>query len=220
MKMDKKTLAGRDARSPINNLGWYSRGYLPHFDGGEINQFVTLHLADALPKKVVRSWRIELENEDESIAKLELQRKIEKYIDRGFGKCYLNRESIAQKVQESLLYFHNERYKMISWVIMPNHIHFLFRPFKNYELKDLMHSIKSYSAQKCNKFLERKGTFWQADYFDRFIRDYEHYQNVLRYIRNNPVKVKLCQKPEDWKFSSFYTRTADIPVRKNEITDG
>jgi len=31
------------------DLGWHSRGYLPHFDGIVIPQFVTSRLADSLP---------------------------------------------------------------------------------------------------------------------------------------------------------------------------
>lgn len=29
--------------------GWHNRGYLPHYDGGPIPQFLTFRLADALP---------------------------------------------------------------------------------------------------------------------------------------------------------------------------
>jgi hypothetical protein len=34
---------------PQSPLGWHSRGYLPHFDGGELAQFITFRLHDALP---------------------------------------------------------------------------------------------------------------------------------------------------------------------------
>ena len=38
--------------------GWYSRGYLPHFDGGEMIQFITYRLADSLPQKILKCWQI------------------------------------------------------------------------------------------------------------------------------------------------------------------
>jgi putative DNA methylase len=40
------------------------------------------------------------------------------------------------------------------------------------------------------------------DYFDRFIRDEKHLAAVREYIRNNPVKAGLVEKPGDWKWSS------------------
>jgi len=44
-------------------------------------------------------------------------------------------------------------------------------------------------------------TFWQADYFDRYIRDQEHYRMVVRYIENNPVKAGLVREPAQWRWS-------------------
>jgi len=107
-------------------------------------------------------------------------------------------------VQDTLLYFDNEKYKLISWVIMPNHVHFLLRPFENHKLEKIIHSIKSFTAQKANQILNRRGKFWQEEYFDRYIRNYEHFEKTINYIELNPVKAKLCEKPTDWKFSSAY----------------
>ena len=41
-------------------VGWHSRGYLPHFDGGSIPQMVNFRLADSLPQKLLDQWRSEL----------------------------------------------------------------------------------------------------------------------------------------------------------------
>jgi REP element-mobilizing transposase RayT len=40
------------------------------------------------------------------------------------------------------------------------------------------------------------------DYWDRFIRNEEHYYNVINYIHRNPVKAHLVRKPENWLWSS------------------
>ncbi|MFT3746125.1 MAG: hypothetical protein QM785_17775 [Pyrinomonadaceae bacterium] len=102
--------------------GWHSRGFLPHFDGGEVLQFITVHLGDAMPVSVVREWKIELENETDEKKKLELHRRVEKYLDQGIGDCYLGISAIAEMVQESLVHQDGKRYKLIAWVIMPNHV--------------------------------------------------------------------------------------------------
>jgi REP element-mobilizing transposase RayT len=89
-------------------------------------------------------------------------------------------------------------------VVMPNHVHYLITRFENYELKDLLHSLKSYTAHEANKILQRTGQFWIEDYFDRYIRNQEHFRKTVQYIENNPVKAGLCKSPGDWPFSSAW----------------
>jgi REP element-mobilizing transposase RayT len=182
--------------------GWHSRGYLPHFEGGEILQFLTIHLGDALPKKVVNRWKLELEHEKDEEGARELFRRIEKYLDKGLGTCFLRQRKVAELVQNSLLHFDGERYKLISWVVMPNHIHMLLKPLENQKLSKIMHSFKGYTASEANKLLNRKGKFWQEDYYDRFIRNHEHFDNVIDYIELNPVRAGLCKNRQDWEFGS------------------
>ena len=38
---------------------------------------------------------------------------------------------------------------------------------------------------------------------DRNLRSYFDFMEKLRYIHRNPVKRGLCEKPEDWPWSSF-----------------
>jgi putative DNA methylase len=73
-------------------------------------------------------------------------------------------------------------------------------------VSSLVHSWKSFTAHQANRLLTREGAFWQADYFDRFIRDEEHYRRVIEYIENNPVKAGLCARPEDWTYGSARRR--------------
>ncbi len=184
---------------------WHYRGRLPHFEGGEILQFVTFRLFDSVSQEKIKNWKLELSRMDDDLeAKLELGRRIEKYIDKGLGNAFLKNEEIAQLVQDALFFWNNEKYKLFAWVIMPNHVHLLLRPKEGFELSDIMHSIKSFTANRGNKILKRKGEFWQHESFDRFIRNYRHFERVVSYIENNPVKAKICSKPEDWKFSSAY----------------
>jgi REP element-mobilizing transposase RayT len=69
-----------------------------------------------------------------------------------------------------------------------------------------MQSFKSLTSHKANKLLRRKGQFWMPDYFDRYIRNAEHFKKTVRYIENNPVKAGLCKHPQDWPFSSAWFR--------------
>ena len=80
---------------------------------------------------------------------------------------------------------------MISFVVMPNHVHALFVQNTDWSLEKLIHSWKRFITRQINKLLERQGSFWQRDYFDRLVRDEKHLANCIRYIRRNPEKANL-----------------------------
>ena|ERR1700730_13399948 len=186
--------------------GWHSRGYLPHFDGGEIPQFITFRLADSMPQALLDRWRQELGSEQNIDIDSALRKRIEHYLDCGYGECYLKDARIAESVQNSLLFFDRDRYRLSAWVIMPNHVHMLLTPCADQELSAILHSLKSYTANEANKLAGRTGQFWQPESFDRYVRHADHFANVITYIENNPVKAHLCEKPEDWPFSSAWFR--------------
>jgi putative transposase len=58
--------------------GWYRRGYLPHFDGGETAQFITFRLFDSLPQEILEKWRAEIFDEK---GEIEFRKKVESYLD-------------------------------------------------------------------------------------------------------------------------------------------
>lgn len=188
-----------------SNLGWYERGYIPHFDGGEIAQFFTFRLFDSLSQNVIEKWREETADRGEE-GKAIFRKNVENYLDKGCGECYLKDARVAESVENALLFYHEKKYRLTAWVVMPNHIHFLCTPFENVEIKTIAHSIKSYTAHEANKILSRQGQFWQHEPFDRYIRNKSHFVNVIKYIENNPVKAGFCEKPEDWRFSSAFYR--------------
>jgi len=183
---------------------WHSRGFLPHFDAESFTQFITFRLADSMPKKVLGKWRAELTKNE--ITDVDFRQRIEYYLDQNYGSSYLRDEPIANVLQETLLKWDGERYKLISWVIMPNHCHILMTPETGFEISNIMHSIKSYTAHEANKILNRQGQFWAKEYFDRYIRDYKHFASTIKYIENNPVKARLCQLSEEWPYGSAYFR--------------
>jgi REP element-mobilizing transposase RayT len=187
---------------------WHSRGYLPHFESETATQDVTFRLFDAVPKSLIEAWKTQEAHSQNPDA--ETRKLIEKYSDAGHGACYLRNPSVASMVQDSLIHFDGVRYHLHAWVVMPNHVHWLFTPMGEYKLKQIMHSVKSDCANEANLILDRSGTFWMADYFDRWIRNEQHFKNAVRYIENNPVKAGLCRKPEYWPWSSAHWRAKQL----------
>ena len=178
--------------------GYYTRGYIPHFDQSGLVQGITFRLADALPAHVLES----LEQDPKAGSDPARRAHIEAYLNAGHGACYLRHPDIAQIVEGALLHFDGERYRVMAWVIMPNHVHVLIEMMAGYRLGDIVHSWKSYTAKQANRLLKRSGRFWFREYYDRYIRDERHLVNAVAYIHNNPVQAGLVAVPEDWPFSS------------------
>ena len=198
----------------MNHKGWHSRGYLPHLDAAEVIQAITFRLADALPRKVIDGWRRELERcgtPEGGQAEQELRERIARFEDAGHGDCVLRDPSCAEMVQDALLFFDGDRYRLLEWCVMPNHVHVVVHCRKGTPLGDLVKSWKIHSSRRINQMLGRRGSLWALDYHDRYIRDLDHLANARNYILRNPVKAGLCRKPEDWPWSSAgYAGTASL----------
>ncbi|MBN1818998.1 MAG: transposase [Sedimentisphaerales bacterium] len=145
--------------------------YLPHWNRNHSIYSVTFRLTDSLPRSVVEAWITERENivqaakqMNRSLSEDEEQRlqhlfseRVDKYLDAGHGTCWLNQEKNAQIVADVLRQFDGRRYHLIAWCVMPNHVHVVVQPFPGFELPNILHSWKSFSANQVNKALQRKG---------------------------------------------------------------
>jgi len=87
----------------LREAGWHSRGYLPHFDGGEIPQFITFRLFDSVPDAVLKRWLRELDVEKSKTDRITLQKGIDKYLDQGYGGAFLKDRRIAERFEAETL---------------------------------------------------------------------------------------------------------------------
>jgi REP element-mobilizing transposase RayT len=88
---------------------------------------------------------------------------------------------------------------------MPNHIHVVVLPKSPETLSKVLHSWKSYTSSEVNKVLGRMGnSLWQTESYDHLIRDDADLARCCEYTTMNPVSARLCERPEDWKWSSLY----------------
>lgn len=175
---------------------------LPHWQQKTGLQFVTFHLADALPVET----RLQLAQEKESwlaahpepwseAVETEYHRRFSDrandWLDAGTGSCILQRPDLSQIVLDSLLHFDGSRFLMDALAIMPTHVHVLFQLAAGCELEDVVHSWKCYTANRLNESIHCTGPVWMKDYWDRMIRSPEHYWKVREYILANPAKARL-----------------------------
>lgn len=105
-------------------------------------------------------------------------------------------------VEAALIHFDGERYRLLAWCIMPNHVHVVAEPIGKHRLGSIVQAWKSFTAKQANRALGRQGPFWHKDYFDRFIRDEGHLDRTIAYVENNPVNARLAGDPAGWPFGS------------------
>jgi putative transposase len=209
-----------EAQNPLRS-GSHTRGYLPHVKREGASYFVTFRLADSLPKAVLLNFEREkaerlrrlrhfksrgetINDSEEEIAR-DFARKVERYLDRGVGACHLRGPDIADVVANAMRHFHESRYVLHEWVVMPNHVHVIVWPMPNHLLSDILKSWKQFTSRRAKKILHLgEEPFWQPESYDHWIRNDEERARTARYIRNNPVTAGLCARPEDWKWSSAY----------------
>jgi REP element-mobilizing transposase RayT len=181
--------------------GWHQRGYLPHFDAPDVTQFVTLLLEDCFPVTRRTEWEAVLREPDESAKR----KKLEAWLDRGHGECWLQRQDVADLVEKILLEADGSDYRMQAWVVMSNHVH-LVVDVGDAPLGKLISGWKGKSSRLANVLLLRNGQFWQEDYYDTLIRDEAHLKRAIRYTERNPVKAFLTKGPREWSWSSARRR--------------
>jgi REP element-mobilizing transposase RayT len=203
--------------------GLHFRGRLPHLKKEGAVYFVTFRLADSLPAHEIARLKHERKvileqaraskspltwHEGESLLAWYCD-KVEALLDAGHGTCWLSRTEVAGLVAGALKYFNQQRYELRAWVVMPNHVHAVVWPMPGHTLSEILHSWKSYTSSKANKFLNRTGEdFWQAESFDHWIRDDGEHARLVAYAENNPVKAGFCARPEEWTWSSASGRPA------------
>lgn len=175
---------------------------LPHWQQSGATYFVTYRLADSIPTDLMEKWRKvraewllknpepwSLETEEEYHRSF--SGEMDRMMDAGHGSCVLRSANFRGMLDESFSHFDRDRYFIHSRVVMPNHVHILFTLAAGVKLDTTVGTWKRYTARRINAALGDGGVFWQKDYFDRIVRDWEHFANVARYIRKNPAKAKL-----------------------------
>ena len=197
------------AASFTKNFGlpieWHA-GNLPHRNKEGLIQFITFRLADSLPQVVLQEIELEINNLSNRKKDFAKRKKYEKFLDSGYGCCALAHPEMAQVMQDALKHHDGNKYNLLAWSIMPNHVHVLIKANSN--LVRIIQSWKSYTGRwaiknndKYNFQIQKDAkTFWMPEYWDRFIRDADHFNNTVKYILDNPKKAKLPKGSVAYRF--------------------
>ncbi|MGV8894745.1 MAG: REP-associated tyrosine transposase [Burkholderiaceae bacterium] len=86
----------------------------------------------------------------------------------------------------------------LAWVIMPDHVHWLFQLEESLSLPSVIKRFKARSAHSVNRHLNRQGMLWQKGFYDRAIRKEEDIRHIARYIVANPLRAGLVKNIGDY----------------------
>jgi len=147
----------------------------------------------------------------------------DRFLDQAVdGPMHLNDPRAAKIVEDSILFGAEERYDLFAWCVMSNHVHVLLTPKRSqagkpdlldcqagksdlldWDLQEVTQGIKGFTAYQINGLQDERGrVFWQDESYDHWARDETEMLRIIQYIENNPVAAQLCQRPEEWPWSS------------------
>jgi putative transposase len=203
---------------------------LPHWDVPHAAFFITTCLEGSIPARGLldlNNYRAELTRRPRPEGKCEQEWRVEQW-KRGFARAerWLDQEPavrfledlrLARLVVDTLYHFAGQRYDLLAFVVMPSHYHWVFQPREQWVAcrkkgdkrtprEEIIHSANLFTATQCNRVLGRKGTFWQHEPYDHWIRDVHELERIIRYIEANPVKAGLVSDPAEWECSSAHDR--------------
>ena len=81
----------------------------------------------------------------------------------------------------------------LAWVLMPDHLHWLFVLGSDATLAQTLRDFKGRSAYRINTRENRRGAFWQRAYHDHAVRGDEDVKTMARYIVANPLRAGLVE---------------------------
>ncbi len=200
---------------PLVPVTIYRRA-LPHWRQKGCTYFVTFRLADSIPRAVATEWMetrrawlkahgidrplrepaamdlyLRIPERDRRVFEQREARRYHAELDRCHGACILAHPEVREGLAGALQHFHGGRCASGDWVVMPNHVHWLVQPLDDWDLEDLLQSIKRYSATMASKAGWHRGTMWQKESYDRIVRDSRELLACREYIERNPVKAGL-----------------------------
>ena len=212
--------------------------YLPHWRVSGATYAVTFRLADSIPETALANYTQRREvlinrlhdlysqaGSRNTLDKLLAIRaeiagfqetQVDTVLNESFGECHLRDPRIASLVENALRHFDGDRYQLIAWSVMPNHVHAIVKPAAGHELEDILHSWKSFTAKKANAMLGRAGSFWQEEYYDHVIRDGEDFRHQIHYVLDNPRRGNATTR---WTASKYGSNWQEI-ARARRSGDG
>ena len=214
--------------------GVFRRRRLPHLDVAGGTYFVTAALAGSHPARGLSRPRAPDSNARNACGPRPpspsspwlpgMRSEWERCLDAAPEVRWFARRDLADIVHAAILHGAGLRYDLLAHVVMPSHIHMVFRPLEaachgpsrsasatpsRTPRQRILQSLRGYTGRACNRLLGRSGAFWQRECYDRVLRNEDEIRRAVEYVVLNPVTAGLCASPADWPYTSPVIQRVD-----------
>jgi putative transposase len=87
-----------------------------------------------------------------------------------------------------------------AWVLMPDHLHWIFKLGENVSLSEVVRRFKGRSSHYIHRDTQHFGAVWQRAFFDHAIRGDEDLRQMAEYAIENPVRARLVDDIGQYPF--------------------
>jgi putative transposase len=139
------------------------------------------------------------------------------------GRSVFQVTETAEILLSTLFHYRDSgAYLLHEFVIMPDHLHLMLTPDFQTSLEKAVQLIKGGSSHRIHKARGGRMEIWQVGFHDWTIRDLGDWNAKANYIRRNPVKARLCERVEDWPYSSACSKFAldGVPEKYQNLSSG
>lgn len=186
-----------DCFRPGDKVSKHLGSCLPHWNLIGKLQFITCRLKDSLPQSkldFLKEQKINISTGLHTLSysdQVEILERIDRWLQQGYGSCIFKFEEVQKIIINALNFYDGKRYDLFQYVVMPNHIHFIVRPYE--DLDKTISQFYRYTTTLINRLLHRKGSIWQRECFDRMIRSVTDFQEKCEYIKANPLTFSVSE---------------------------
>ena len=138
---------------------------------------------------------------------------------KGIEKRYIFDNDKDKKKYIRLMEKNNDEIENIAYCIMSNHAHMLIKVDDVKLMEKWMHKVNSNYAKYYNKKYEKVGYVFNNRYYSQEILNEKHLFRCIKYIHDNPVKAGMCDRPENYYYSTYKTKyNASMKNISNELS--
>jgi putative transposase len=127
---------------------------------------------------------------------------------------FFRHERWGELMLEVLQHYRGDSYLLHAFVVMPDHFHLIISPEES--LERAMQNIKGGFSVRAKRSFDWRHDIWQPGFSDHRIRDAEDWAHHIAYMQHNPVKNKLCQSSEGYRYLAV--NLDPIPQRLKPLT--
>jgi len=111
------------------------------------------------------------------------------FLNIGLGRLVADEIEVSDKVGRTITY---------AYVVMPDHLHWLFKLGSKQSLSSVVRRVKGKSSFLVNRARDSPDAVWQPGFHDRAVREEESLEVLGNYVVHNPVRAGLVEKIDDY----------------------